>query len=153
MRGRPRPAAASCSLRKMRPARSSSMVMAETVAEASPVKDDISVWERLPCRRRAAITDRLFFWRTSSVLAMADMGWGLLPERLFPVVLPCLMAHATDKIKTPGCCPRPLLTALGISDINFLDCRENCETTETGSFFPGVFLHGGAGFALTGRTS
>ncbi|MNK42641.1 hypothetical protein D3C87_613320 [compost metagenome] len=57
--------------------------MAETVAEASPVKVDMSVWERLPCRRSAAITDRLFFWRTSSVLAMADMGWGMLPERLF----------------------------------------------------------------------
>ena len=59
------------------------LVAPETVAEASPVKEDMSVWERLPCRRSAAITDRLFFWRTSSVLAIADMGWGMLPERPF----------------------------------------------------------------------
>jgi hypothetical protein len=63
------------------------------------------------------------------------------------------MAHAESKIKAPGCCPQPLLTAWGISDINFLDCRENCEITETGSFFRAFFLPGGAGFAHTGRTS
>jgi len=55
------------------------------------------------------------------------------------------MAHAESKIKAPACCLQPLLTASGISDINFLDCRENCETTETGSFFGRFPPHGGVG--------
>ncbi|MFW8644598.1 hypothetical protein ACOJBO_27930 [Rhizobium beringeri] len=58
---------------------SSSVVMAEMVADDSPVKSDISVCASAPWRRSTDSTSTLFLCLTSSVLDLVSMNAALSP--------------------------------------------------------------------------